>query len=97
MRPCFSVVLYTVTLGVRGIVCHLLATIEFALGWINGVDIGLTFFLVTDSFPNGAIYAYANKTFATRKDDVSLFVIPCIFLILFQNRELEVINHFKVF
>ena len=39
MGPGAAVVGYAVATGVGGIVGHLLAAVEFALGWVYGVDV----------------------------------------------------------
>ena len=39
MGPGATVVGYAVATGVGGIVGHLLAAVEFALGWVDGVHV----------------------------------------------------------
>ena len=55
MRPCSPVILDAVTLGIGGVVGHLLATIELALGGIDGINIGLASFLEFNYLPDTAI------------------------------------------
>ena len=59
MGPGAAVVSYAVATGIWGIVGHLLAAVEFALGWVDDVSVAgldaaigvLIYLLATDVFP----------------------------------------------
>lgn len=71
MCPSLAVVFYTVALGVWGIVGYLLTTIEFALLWIDGVDVGFVctlvayylVFLVLDWFALHSVPCWTVETY----------------------------------
>lgn len=93
--PGTAVIGDTVRTGVWRIVGYLLTTVELALLRVDCMNVRLT--IIADRLPFLAVAANAGEAFRTGEYDVAFLIVPCVGLVLLEDRELNGVNHLKVF
>ena len=88
MRPGPSVILYAIALRIRGIVGYLLAAVEFALGGVDGINVGLASLLVLELIPHSRVNAKTKQPSIGGENDISFLIIPGVLLVLLKDGEL---------